>query len=173
MAEERERPVEQASHLSKQLFDEFLQVGDRIFGDAAEPAGRLDCDHLDALVDELPPVSINGRASTGERKAKQPKSGSGPRARNDKPTASRMFGRDHDWLRLRFIMAGDQFGGDRPTAGRVFRLYQDRLRSGFIIGRRQVRQNVIRKLLDAGALNQLYGRNLDAKGRLQPVQERN
>jgi hypothetical protein len=84
-----------------------------------------------------------------------------------------MFGRDHDWLRLRFIMAGDHFGGDRPTAGRVFRLYQDRLRPGFIIGRRQVRQNVIRKLLDAGALNQLYGRNLDAKGCLQPVQERN
>src|SRR4029079_2548115 len=116
MAEERERPVEQASHLSKQLFDEFLQVSDRIFGDAAEPAGRLDCDHLDALVDELPPVSINGRASTGERKAKQQKSGRSPRARNDKPTASQMFGRNHDWLRLRFIMAGDQFGGDRPSA---------------------------------------------------------
>src|SRR6476619_2327376 len=147
MAEERKRPVEQASHLSKQLFDEFLQVGDRIFCDAAEPAWRLDCDHLDALVDELAPVSINGRASTGERKAKQPKSGNGPRARNDKPTASRMFGRDYDWLRAHFIMAGDRFGGDRRTAGRVFRLYQDRLRSGFIIGRRQVRQNVLRKLL--------------------------
>src|SRR3954453_14615100 len=79
MAEERERPVKQASHLSKQLFDEFFQVVDRIFGDAAEPTRRLDRDHLDAWVDELLPVPIDGRASTGERKAKQPKSGSGPR----------------------------------------------------------------------------------------------
>ena len=32
------------------MLDEFLQVGDRIFGDASEPAGGLDCDQLDGGV---------------------------------------------------------------------------------------------------------------------------
>ena len=73
MAEERERPVQQLSHLGHEPIDELVHVGDRRFGDAAEAAGRLDGDHLDRGVDELRPASIDRRASTGERKAEQPK----------------------------------------------------------------------------------------------------
>ena len=87
MTEERERPVQQLAHLGHELFDKLVQVGDRRFGDTAETAGRLDCDHLDRRIDELRPVSIDRGASTGERKAEQPKPGSRSRAHNDEPIA--------------------------------------------------------------------------------------
>ena len=68
MAEEGERPVQQLSHLGDDALNELAHVGDRRFGDTAEAARRLDGDHLDRLIDELRPVSIDGGAAADERK---------------------------------------------------------------------------------------------------------
>src|SRR5262245_24237397 len=80
MAEECEWPIQQRSHFRYQLFDKLIHVGNRRLVDACEPAGRLDCDHLDRRIDKLHPISVDRGATSSEWKTKQPKSGhsSGP-----------------------------------------------------------------------------------------------
>ena len=70
-----------------------------------------------------------------------------------------------------FIVLGDNACGDR-TAGRMPGLGHDRLWPACIIGGRQFGQDIIRDLLDAGALNELDGRDLDPKRCFEPVQKR-
>src|SRR5262249_37779494 len=163
--------------------------GDRSFGDTTETAGRFDCDYLDPWIDELCPVSINGGTSSGEGKAKQPKSGSHSWADNDKPTTAagavaldsgrfgpmgfrgKMFRLDDNRLRSGLIL-NCRVCGYGPTASAIVGLQHDRLQHGFIVGSGQLRQNLIDEVVDAGALNQTYGRDLDLKGGFQPVCKR-
>src|SRR6266852_5154315 len=102
MPEECERSVHHLLDLGNELFDKLVHVGDWLFGDAAETAGRLDCDHLDRWIDELCPVLINCGAATGERKAKQATSRSRSRAYKVDPTAGSSFKLNcgRSWRRL-------------------------------------------------------------------------
>src|SRR5713226_6903420 len=121
MAKERERPVQESFHLENEPLDKLLHVGNRWSGNAAEPPGRLDCDHLDRGIDELRPVSINRGASAGEREAKQPNSGSRSWAHDDQPVAGVTFGLERDRLRPAAATAGRRIRCDWPTPNTMFR----------------------------------------------------
>src|SRR5262249_26137775 len=161
----------------------LLHVGNWRFGDAAETAGRLDCDHLDLWIDEPRPASINHGASAGERKAKKPNSGSCSRAHNDQPTAGVTFGLNRDRSRRPAVTAERRIRSDWPTPNTMFRLRHNglrhssfvgahargirpntdrrlrlsRLRRRIIVASRHVRRDVIHDLLDARALYQFHG----------------
>ena len=53
-----------------------------------------------------------------------------------------------------------------------FGLQHDRLRPAFVVGSRQPRQDLVDELLDAGALNQGHGGDLESERGFQPVDER-
>ena len=80
MSEEREWPIKNVLHLGHQMLDELVEIGDRLFADAAEPTGWLDRHHLDGRVQRFCPVVINGGAAAGERKAEQTQARRGTRA---------------------------------------------------------------------------------------------
>src|SRR5262245_45873397 len=85
MAKEREWLVQQRSHLGYELIDKLIHVGDRGLGNPSEATGWLDCNNLNCWIDELSPIPVNGGASAGEWKAKQPKPRSVSRTDGDEP----------------------------------------------------------------------------------------
>src|SRR5688572_3482451 len=85
MPEERIRPIQGITHLGHQRADELVDVGDRLFVDAAETSGRLDRHDFDGGIQRLSPTVIYCRSSAGERKTEQADTRRGARAGADEP----------------------------------------------------------------------------------------
>src|SRR4029453_6713432 len=133
MAEEREWPVQQRSHLGYQLIDKLIHVGNRRLVDACEPAGRLDCDHLDRRIDKLRPISVDPGAASSEWKTKKPKSGGTSGPNHNEPVGGTTVGNNR-YRRWPAFIANLQVRREWPAFVGKIRLSPGRRLQGLIVG---------------------------------------